>query len=180
MPQRNIYVRDEDEEVFEKAKSLFEGKSLSETVIEALKGYVKDKESGEERKYGKFKREIIPVGRMPREDTPDRWIEFTGRLIATHQEDKDVKDPEVKYVQYAIYQGVMGGFLLTCKSVYPPPEDVQERWEAEYVVGKSVEELKMKSDQKGWEVPVELLNEAKEELGGRIVENPLMELEMGR
>lgn len=180
MPQRNIYVKEEDQEVFEKAKDLLGDRSLSETVVEALKHYVKDKESGKESKYGRFKRERMPVGRMPRGETPDRWIEFTGRMLSNYREDENLKDPEAQSVQYVVYQGVLGGFLLTRKLVYPAPADIRERSETEYVVGKTVEELKMRSDQKGWNVPVELLDEAKEELGGRIVEKPLMDLKMGR
>ena len=94
MPQRNIYVKEEDQEVFEKAKDLLGDKSLSETVVEAVKQYVKDKESGEESKYGRFARERLPVGRIPRKDAPDHWIEFTGRMLANHREDREEKEEE--------------------------------------------------------------------------------------
>lgn len=177
MPQRNIYVTEENDEVFERAKELAEDKSLSEMVVEALSHYIKDKESGKESKYGRFKRERMPVGKIPRErKAPDRWLEFIGRRIAHHE--GEGQEPVLKSKQYMVYQGIGGGLLLVRKLLLNGPSDVRETSETDYVVGESVEELKMESDKVNWNVPISFLNEVKEELGGQIIETPLQDRRM--
>lgn len=180
MPQKNIYVREEDEQVFQKAEKLFEGKSLSKTVVEALREYVDKKESGKEMSYGKFTREVIPVGKMPREDTPDRWIKFTGRLLVSHTESGESKAPETKSIRYMIYQGKQGELLLIRKLLFPTPDDVEENSKTEYVVDKTFDGLRVKSDYEDWKVPETLWGKVKDELNNQIIELPLADLKLGR
>lgn len=180
MPQRNIYVKEEDEEVFEKAKTLFEDKSLSETVVKALKVYTRNKESNEEEKHGEFRRTRIPVGRMPRGEAPDRWIEFIGRTLAI--EGKSISEPEtdLQAVNFVIYQGTTGNFILTRKGFFDESGETDEKKKTNYVVGDTIEEIKLKANEEGWEVPESLLEEAKEGIGGQIIERPLRRFDLAR
>lgn len=76
--RKNIYVRDEDATLFEKAEAIG-GESLSAVIAEALRRYV----AAEEAKAEGMQEIVIEVGTWHSEGADDtKRLKFTGRKIA--------------------------------------------------------------------------------------------------
>lgn len=75
MPRKQIYVREEDEKVFERAVELAGEESLSATVAEAVRRFVEQ----EEAKAEGFRQVVVTIG-----DENNEWrkVRFEGRLLA--------------------------------------------------------------------------------------------------
>jgi len=104
MPNRSIYIRDEDLLIFDKAEEL-SGGNLSSAITEAVKRYVEVKEL-EKRS---MKELIVKV--RPR-DRAERTLKFVGRMIASHTDTgEDDGEPDFKEV-WEIYETELGNIVL--------------------------------------------------------------------
>jgi hypothetical protein len=81
MPAKNIYVRDEDVSLFERAEELG-GESLSAVIAEALRRYVEV----EEAKLSGYEEYTVEVGVWRTQGSDDtREIKFIGKMLAGGQ-----------------------------------------------------------------------------------------------
>ena len=75
MSKKTIYVRSEDESIFEQALSLFGEDNVSRLIVDALKAYVEAKQAEEE--------VTLEVGTWPAKGADETHkIAFKGRLLA--------------------------------------------------------------------------------------------------
>ena len=171
MPNKTIYVKDEDLQIFEEAEKLG-GDSLSGIIAEALRRFVDVKRS----EVQGMKEHILTVGVLRSQGADDtRRVRFVGRLLAEAEvysgQTSDRKD---RGTDYKIYQTQAGKILVWWEK--------WSRWEGEnnlldYVVLNTLpgydDEISGKVH--GEHLPPEtlpgsLLQEAAEALGRELVE----------
>lgn len=162
-PKKTIYVREEDQETFEKAKELADEESLSQTIAKALKDLIKRKKAKEEG----FKEITIEVGTWPADEAKQtEKIKFYGRELNYHEELHDTPGGKEPQTTWQLYQGERGKFLLYKKEYSRWIEDIvdtvrrKESSEATYEIFDSLEELEKEKD-----LPNGFLRVAKSELG---------------
>ena len=109
MPQKMIYIREEDLELFEKAQSLA-GESLSGVIAEALRQYVKKKEAEAEG----FEEVTLEVGYWPPRGAKEtKKIRFTGKSLAWGQKfTGQTGSRDDRGTDYEIYLTKKGKYLL--------------------------------------------------------------------
>ena len=108
MPQKTIYVRDEDMKIFEEAEALskkegIEKHSLSSIIATSLQMYIHQKEA----ETKGFELIDLAIGIHTEYLNYENHIEFLGKEIARHSEKDDTK---IK--NYALYQTYKGRLLL--------------------------------------------------------------------
>lgn len=155
-PKKTIYVREEDQKIFEKAKELADQESLSQTIAKALKDLV------ERKKDEGFKEITLEVGTWLADETKQtEEIKFYGRELNRHEKtlDSSSKNKESQII-WRLFQGEKGKFLLYKKEVsswiqfedQSPLTDVQlrpqgkENSEAKYEIFDNLEELEEEKD----------------------------------
>lgn len=104
MPQKTIYIKDENLEIFEEAEKKLPG-SLSESIAEALKKEL-ERVSAEEKG---LKEQSLKIGKWGNEDMEE--IRFFGRLIFSDYVDKE-EFGEDEGLEYGLFEGEKGKFLL--------------------------------------------------------------------
>jgi len=171
MPNKTIYVRDEDLQIFEEAEKLG-GDSLSGIIAEALRRFVDVKRA---ELYG-MQEHVLHVGVLRSQGADDvRTVRFVGRLLAEAEvftgQTSDRKD---RGTVYQIYQTKAGKILVWWKK--------WTRWEGEsdlldYAVmdGLPGYDDEISGKVHGEHLPPEtlpgsLLQEAAEALGRELVE----------
>ena len=171
MPNKTIYVKDEDLNLFEEAEKLG-GESLSGVIAEALRRFVDVKKS-EAQGLQEF---TLSVGTWRfRGDDNLRKVRFTGRLLAEAEVlTGQTSDRRDRGTDYKIYQTQAGKVLVWWKN--------WTRWErendtADYAVLDQLPDYndevvgKMHGDILGpVELPGSLLQDAAEALGEELVE----------
>ena len=160
MPNKTIYVRDEDLLVFEEAEKL--GKdSLSAVIAEALKRFVEMKKM-EAQGVEKFTLGI---------DSPDqgeRTVKFIGRLLAEDRRyNGQTSDRRDRWTDWALYQTKAGKIIIyrACGTAWQG-----ESGYSEYIVRDSLPEYDNDVFNFGETVPGSLLEEAAAALGEERVE----------
>lgn len=108
MPNKTIYVRDEDVKVFEQAEELG-GDSLSAVIAEALKRFVAVKQAEAQG----MKEITIEVGRVNTRGGDDaRKVRFVGRELAKQTAyTGQTSSQDDRGTDYAIYQTRAGKFI---------------------------------------------------------------------
>jgi len=171
MPNKTIYVKDEDLQIFEEAEKLG-GDSLSGIIAEALRRFVAVKRA---EMFG-MREHALPVGVLRSQGDDDiRQIRFVGRKLAEadvyHGQTNDRRD---RGTVYQIYQTKAGKILVWWKQ--------WTRWEREndytdYAVMDALPGYdddifgRAHGDMLGpVELPGSLLQEAAEALGEELVE----------
>lgn len=163
MPQKTIYVKEEDLELYEKANQLYEDRSLSETIVDALATYIQFKKGIR----GNFSIQSLAVGKWPREGTPDLYVRFAGFPLDSASTEK-----EDNSVHFTLHQGVNGRFLLYREIIYErAPDGHAEQWEADYVEADDLPKIKKEAGKEGWEVPADLWERVEKKLDKRIIEH---------
>lgn len=171
--RKQIYVKEEDEETFERAQELSGPDSLSATIAEALGDYIDHKLKLEQG----YKRIIleIPEWNSEGERVGEKKVYFYGRTLAEKfifndkipeesiPEEQDLRSMEPSS-QIAIFQGKKGKFLLLWKIIGKY---------AGMVTAESLEELK---DQEEFEVPDSFVEQAEENLKQKEVETEVLDL----
>lgn len=104
--RKNLYVRDEDAELFDRAEALEGEESLSGVVAKALRDYLRSKEGGQEPETITLHPGKWIEGKGPILDRP---ISFKGSLIAQKVDGKS---------SWAIYQTVGGKFVVSEEGAY--------------------------------------------------------------
>lgn len=171
MPNKTIYVKDEDLQVFEEAEKLG-GDSLSAVIAQAVKRFVQVKRAEQQG----MKEHILTVGVLRSQGADDtRKVRFVGRLLAEAEVltgQTSSRDDRGTY--YRIYQTKAGKILVWWKR--------WSRWDGEndlldYAVLNALPDYndevvgKMHGDMFGpVELPGSLLQEAAEALGQELVE----------
>lgn len=105
MPNKTIYVPDDDLELFEQAQTL-SGESLSATIIQALRQYITYQEA---RARG-FQILEVSVGSVSRAHK-----RFTGRLVAQATVGELSTDPGLE--KYTVYETPKGNLVVYYKRV---------------------------------------------------------------
>lgn len=156
-PKKTIYVREEDQETFERAKELADEESLSQTIAKALKDLVDRKEAEEEG----FKEITLEVGTWPagqKSTKQTEEVKFYGRKINYHKGlHGQTGGGDDRGTTWKLYQGEKGKFLFYKKD--------WSRWQKEashatYEIYDSFEELEEEKN-----LPNGFLQDAKKELG---------------
>ena len=85
MPRRTLYVREEDQAIWEQAAGLAEEDSLSAIVTEALRRFVlaKQQESGNS-PFERIELTVSTSDPESRDISGERTVAFTGRVLVTH------------------------------------------------------------------------------------------------
>lgn len=172
MPNKNIYIRKEDLEIFEKAEKLG-GDSISAIIAEALQKYVEIKEA----ELAGMQEQTLTVGIFrPRGEDDTRKIKFVGRLLAegtVYTGQTSSRDD--RGITYKVYQTKAGKIIIFWRK--------WSRWEREndyadynifdalpehddVIEGKVLDSY----DHDFVKVPGSLLQEAAEALGQELVE----------
>ena len=171
MPNKTIYIREEDLPIFEEAEKLG-GDSLSAVIAEAVKRFVSVKKA----EAGGMEEHNLTAGTLRSVGNDDiRQIRFVGRLLAEadvyHGQTNDRRD---RGTNYRIYQTQAGKILVWWKN--------WTRWDGEndlldYAVFDTLpgydDEVygRVHGDMLGpVELPGSLLQEAAEALGEELVE----------
>lgn len=146
MGQKTIYVKEEDQEVFDEierliSKGFVEEESLSSIVVIALKGYIQN----EENKRRGMHEEELEVGDENEPETLKKII-FTGKKIACL---KSMKGKEKK--KFIIYHASKDNYLLYVREW--PENRCCNSW---YAIYSSLDEVN--------NVPDELIEQAKKNL----------------
>ncbi|WP_461369606.1 hypothetical protein [Candidatus Darwinibacter acetoxidans] len=114
MPNKTIYVRDEDISLFEEAERLG-GDSLSGIITEALRRFVAVKRA---EMFG-MREHALPVGVLRSQGDDDiRQIRFVGRLLAEAEvltDQTSPRDRDGRGTDYKIYQTQAGRILVWWK-----------------------------------------------------------------
>jgi len=156
-PKKTIYVREEDQEVFDQAKELADEESLSQTIAKALKDLVERKKAEEEG----FKEITLEVGTWPagqKSTKQTEEVKFYGRKLNYHKElHGQTGSGDDRGTTYKLYQGGKGKFLYYVRN--------WSRWQkessgAKYELFDSLEELE---DEKN--PPRGFIADAKKKLG---------------
>ncbi len=105
MPKTSIYIRDEDVEMFERARELAGEEGLSKVVASTVKLYVRIKEAE------KDGMEEIRLGIGVDDNTEE--IAFIGKLIAEYTKDRGENiDRKDRWTDYKVYLTSKGYLLL--------------------------------------------------------------------
>jgi len=89
MPQKNIYIRDADKDVWEQAEKLAGSASFSQLITDLLRGHVEQEKRKQEAlsmqmKTVEFEIENKDTGRITKKSFKGRWVVDTNdRLIAS-------------------------------------------------------------------------------------------------
>lgn len=132
MPQKTIYVREEDQEIFEETeemitKETLDADSLSSAIATSLRRYIreaKEKTRGMQKVQLRIGSKAKPIN--------FRHIQFTGKMLAQHTTEEDEKK-----TSHQLYQSSKGKFLLYT-SIYQSGELPEV---ATYKVFNSLEEI---------------------------------------
>ena len=168
MPNKTIYVKDEDLNLFEEAEKLG-GESLSGVIAEALRRFVATKKAEQQG----MKEHTLPVGVLRSQGADDtRKVRFVGRLLAEAEVySGQTSSRDDRGTLYWIYQTRAGKILVWWKN--------WTKWErendtADYAV---LDQLPGYDDEIYGKVlglieklPGSLLQEAAEALGEELVE----------
>ena len=168
MPNKTIYVRDEDISLFEEAERLG-GDSLSGIIAEALRRFVATKRAEQQG----MKECNLTVGVLRSQGDDDtRKVRFVGRLLAEAEVfTGQTSDRDDRGTCYRVYQTKAGKVLIWWKN--------WSRWEGEndvtdYAVLNALpgydDEVSGKIDDYPISLPGSLLQEAAEALGEELVE----------
>ena len=168
MPNKTIYVRDEDLQVYEDAEKLG-GDSLSSVIAEALRRFVDVKRAEAQG----MDEHHLEVGIFRGSGTSDlRRVRFVGRqLAAGGKYSGQTSSGDDRGVVYGIYQTRAGKILIWWKH--------WSRWEnendtADYAVKDALpgydDEVWGKALDSPMDIPGSLLQEAAEALGQELVE----------
>ena len=170
MPNKTIYVRDEDISLFEEAERLG-GDSLSGIIAEALRRFVAVKRA---EMFG-MREHALPVGVLRSQGDDDiRQIRFVGRLLAEAEvltDQTSPRDRDGRGTDYKIYQTKAGKVLVWWRR--------WTRWEGgsdflDYAVLNALpgydDEVPGKIDDYPISLPGSLLQAAAEALGEELVE----------
>lgn len=170
MPKKNIYIKDADLALFDRAEQLG-GDSISQVIADALRRYVAIKEA-----EGAGMEDVsLPVGVLRSQGDDDtRTVRFVGRLLADarryHGQTSDGRD---RGADYRIYQTAGGKILIWWKS--------WTRWDGEndaldYTVRDNLPSYdtevsgKVHGERSAHTLPASLLQDAAEALGQEMVE----------
>ena len=171
MPKKNIYIKDADLQLFDRAEQLGED-SLSQVIAESVRRFVAIKEA-----EGSGMEEVsLEVGtlRGAGEDDDTRTVRFVGRLLADAlRYTGQTSDGRDRGTDYRIYQTQAGKILVWWKA--------WTRWQGEndlldYAIcvrlpGYDTEiSGKIHGEQMPETLPANLLREAAETLGQELVE----------
>ena len=170
MPNKTIYVKDEDLQIFEEAEKLG-GDSLSGIIAEALRRFVATKKA---ERQG-MQEYTLPVGVLRSQGDDDiGQIRFVGRKLAEAEvltDQTSSRDRDDRGTDYKIYQTQAGRVLVWWKR--------WTRWEGgsdllDYAVLNALpgydDEVPGKIDDYPISLPGSLLQEAAEALGRELVE----------
>lgn len=170
MPNKTIYVKDEDVQLFEEAEKLG-GDSLSSVIAEALRRFVATKKAEQQG----MKECNLTVGVLRSQGDDDiRQIRFVGRLLAEAEvltDQTSPRDRDGRGTDYKIYQTQAGRILVWWKR--------WTRWEGgsdflDYAVLNALpgydDEVSGKIDDYPISLPGSLLQAAAEALGEELVE----------
>jgi|LSQX01.1.fsa_nt_gb hypothetical protein len=171
MPNKTIYVKDEDLQIFEEAEKLG-GDSLSGIIAEALRRFV-DVKRAEQQGMQEY---TLSVGVLRSQGADTRKVRFVGRLLAeaevlTDQTSSSRSSRDDRGTDYKIYQTQAGKILVWWKR--------WTRWEGgsdllDYAVFDALpgydDEIYGKVLDLIEKLPGSLLQEAAEALGEELVE----------
>jgi len=168
MPNKTIYVKDEDLQIFEEAEKLG-GDSLSGIIAEALRRFVAVKRA---EMFG-MREHALTVGVLRSQGADDtRKVRFVGRLLAEATVySGQTSDRRDRGTCYRVYQTKAGKILIWWKN--------WSRWEGEndvtdYAVLNALpgydDEVPGKIDDYPISLPGSLLQAAAEALGEELVE----------
>lgn len=167
MARINLYVRDEDQALFEKAKELLGDEKISPVVAEAIRRLVEEEEAKKDG-FEEIELEVGISGSQPGESDNFRRIRFVGKELSnyTRLEGRErqglngqifIGDDRGKH--WRLFLSRKGKFLLYLNDwSYWRGEFTSKQYE----IFDSLEEIE---EFEGFEVPEKLLNDAKEELG---------------
>lgn len=113
MPNKTIYVKDEDLQVFEEAEKLG-GDSLSSIIAEALRRFVATKRAEQQG----MQEYTLSVGVLHSQGADTRKVRFVGRLLAEAEVLTDQTSPRDRGgrgTDYKIYQTQAGRVLVWWK-----------------------------------------------------------------
>jgi hypothetical protein len=113
MPNKTIYVKDEDVQIFEEAEKLG-GDSLSGVIAEALRRFVTVKRA---EMFG-MREHALPVGILHAQGDDTRKVRFVGRLLAEAEvltDQTSPRDRDGRGTDYKIYQTQAGRVLVWWK-----------------------------------------------------------------
>ena len=171
MPRKNIYIKDADTELFERAEKLAGEENLSGTIAEAIKLFVE----AEEAKATGMEEHTLEVGIWRTEGTDDtRKVKFIGRKLADGTEyTGQTSDRRDRWTEYRIYQSKAGQVIVfwrhnTCWQ--------GEADRADYAVLDSLpgydNNVFGRLDEEGYpqRLPGDVLQEAAKSLGRELVE----------
>ena len=131
MPKTSIYIRDEDVEMFERARELAGEEGLSKVVASTVKLYVRIKEA-EKDGMEEIRLEIGV-------DDNTEEIAFIGKLIAEYTKDRGENfDRKDRWTDYKVYL-TSKGYLLLYKEHGSYWEG--ECWESEYKLFRGLREF---------------------------------------
>lgn len=171
MPNKTIYVKDEDLQVFEEAEKLG-GDSLSAVIAQAVKRFVQVKRAEQQG----MQEYTLSVGVLRSQGADTRKVRFVGRLLAeaevlTDQTSSSRSSRDDRGTDYKIYQTQAGKILVWWKR--------WTRWEGgsdllDYAVFDALpgydDEIYGKVLDLIEKLPGSLLQEAAEALGEELVE----------
>ncbi len=169
MPNKTIYVKDSDLEVFEKAEKLG-GENLSATIAEALRRFV----AAEEARQKGYQEVELEVGLWPdKGDDDTRKVKFFGRLLAEgRQYTGQLGSRDDRGIDYELYQTKAGKIVIHWKR--------WSRWQGEADVADYAVLDRIPGYDQGvagtldpdWEVvvPGDILQEAAEAIGQDLAE----------
>lgn len=167
MPNKTIYVKDEDLQVFEEAEKLG-GDSLSSIIAEALRRFVDVKRA----EVQGMKECNLTVGVLRSQGADIRKVRFVGRLLAEAEVlTGQTSSRDDRGTDYRVYQTQAGNILVWWQR--------WSRWEGEndvidYAVLNALpgydDEVPGKIDDYPISLPGSLLQEAAEALGEELVE----------
>lgn len=127
MPRKQIYVREEDEKMFERAVQLAGEESLSATVAEAVRRFV-EQEEAKERGFGMVVLEVGSGGR-----TAANWkkVRFTGRLLAEGTQKLRYVRVVTPILQWEDYERKWGDFWPFNPDMNATNRAPDEMWESD-------------------------------------------------
>ncbi len=156
--RKQIYIKDQDQAIFDRAVELAGEENLSGTITEAIRRFVEQEEA-----LSSGLQEItLEIGNSGREGESDdyRKIRFIGKKLATADTlCGSNSSGDDRGVDYALYHTGKGKFLLH--------REDWTKWQGEqntksYIVYDSLEEIK--------NAPGQLIQDAANKLGTEVVE----------
>ena len=162
MPKTSIYINQDDEALFARAKELA-GDSLSPVIATALRSYVAAKEA----ELAGHKEVTIEVGTWRKQGADDiRKVRFLGRLLSQARVYRgQTSDRRDRHTDFTIYQTVAGKIIIHTSFI--------SLWEREGSVAQHdiLDRLPAHGDEiDGWTIPGSLLDKAAAALGQELVE----------